>query len=150
MELSTAILQLCAATLGCLCFSVIFNVRGRQLLFTTLGGFLSWAIYLILHALGMGMVSCYFLSSVLITVYAEICARYRRTPATVFLVSAAIPLIPGSSLYATMVYAVHLNGSMFLRQGLNTLLLSGAISAGIILVSTVMHAISTYQRQHRN
>ena len=49
-----------------------------------------------------------------------------------------------------MVYAVHLNGSMFLRQGLNTLLLSGAISAGIILVSTVMHAISTYQRRHRN
>ena len=150
MDLSTAILQLVTATLGSLCFSVIFNVRGRQLIFTTLGGFLSWAVYLVLHAFGMHVVSCYFLSSVVITVYAEICARLRRTPATVFLVSAAIPLIPGSSLYATMVYAVHFNGPMFIQQGLQTLLLAGAISAGIILVSTVMHAISTYQRHHRH
>lgn len=151
MNLSTALLQLAAATLGSLGFSLIFNVRGRQLIFATLGGFLSWAVYLLLEPTGMSDVARYFISSVTITVYAEVCARLRRTPATVFLVSAAIPLIPGSSLYTTMVYAVHLNGPEFIRQGLHTLLLAGAISAGIILVSTLMHAAQAagLQRKRR-
>jgi hypothetical protein len=39
-----------------------------------------------------------------------------------------------------MVYAVGMDGLGFLRQGLHTLSLAAAISAGIILVSTVMHA----------
>ena len=142
-----ALLQLITATLGSLGFSLIFNVRGRALIFTTLGGFLSWGSYLLLGLTGLGVVVRYLLSSILITIYAELCARLRKAPATVFLVSAAIPLIPGSSLYATMVYALHRNGPEFLRQGLFTLLLAGAISAGIILVSTVMHAFDVFRRQ---
>lgn len=82
----------------------------------------------------------YLLSSMLITIYAEICARRFRAPATVFLMSSAIPLIPGGSLYRTMVCAVKMQGMEFLREGTHTMLLAGAISAGIILVSTVMHA----------
>ena len=149
MELSTVFLQLTTATLGSLGFSLIFNVRGKQLFYTTLGGFLSWAVYLLLQPTGLEDVARYFISSVVITIYAEICARRRRTPATVFLVSAAIPLIPGSNLYATMVYAVHLNGPQFIQQGLHTLLLAGSISAGIILVSTVMHALTAYHLRRR-
>lgn len=146
MEAIHALTQLLTAGLGALGFSLIFNVRGRQLIFTTLGGFLAWGVYLALGPTGMGVVGRYLIASVLVTVYAEICARKRKAPATVFLVSAVIPLVPGSSLYATMVYAVHQDGAGFIRQGLETLLRAGAIAAGIILVSTVMHAYDVFRR----
>ena len=135
------LIQLLMATLGALGFSLIFNVRGRQLFFTTLGGFLAWSSYLLLEPTGLGDVGRYLIASILVTIYAEICARRRKAPATVFLMSGVIPLVPGSRLYSTMVYAVNLDWPGFLEQGLHTILLAGAISAGIILVSTVVHSM---------
>lgn len=143
------LLRLVAAVLGSLGFSLIFNVRGRQLIFTTLGGLIAWGSYLLLEPTGLDVVPRYLIASILITIYAEVSARLRKTPATVFLVSAVIPLVPGSSLYATMVCAVHLDGANFIQQGLHTLLLAGAIASGIILVSTVMHAVHAFQRMRR-
>ncbi len=134
------ILQLITAALGSLGFSLIFNVRGKPLGLATLGGFLSWGAYLIFMALGTSDVVAYLFSSMLITVYSELCARLCKAPATVFLVPSAVPLFPGSSLYGAMVHAVSMEGMAFLEAGTHTLLLAGAISAGIILVSTVMHA----------
>lgn len=136
-----ALIQLFTGTLGSLAFSMIFNVRGKNLFFTTFGGFLAWLFYLLLMPTGLSAVWRCFISSVLITGYAEICARLCKAPTTVFLVTSAIPLIPGRSLYTTMVYAVHSDGLGFLQQGLHTLLVAGAISAGILLVSTVIHAL---------
>lgn len=134
------LLQLITAALGSLGFSLIFNVRGRPLLFGALGGLIAWGVYLGCRGQGTSDVMGYLISSMVITIYAEICARRFRAPATVFLMSSAIPLIPGGSLYRTMVYAVKMQGAEFLQAGTHTMLLAGAISAGIILVSTVMHA----------
>ena len=141
--------QFLLAGLGALGFSLVFNVRGRQLVFTTLGGLIAWGVYLALAPTGLGNVGRYLIASVLITIYAEVCARKRKAPATVFLMSAAIPLSPGRSLSATWVYAVPQNGEGFLRQGLSTLLLAGAIAAGIILVSTVMHAYDAFRKRQK-
>lgn len=138
--MGTDVLQLVTAVLGSLGFSLIFNVRGKTLFWGALGGLLAWGSYLFFVERGTSDVVGYLLSSMLITIYAEICARRFRAPATVFLMSSAIPLIPGGSLYRTMVCAVKMQGMEFLREGTHTMLLAGAISAGIILVSTVMHA----------
>ncbi len=138
--METDVLQLITAALGSLGFSLIFNVRGKTLFWGALGGLLAWGSYLLFLSWGTSDVVGYLLSSMLITVYSEICARRFRAPATVFLMSSAIPLIPGGSLYRTMVCAVKVQGMEFLREGTHTMLLAGAISAGIILVSTVMHA----------
>ena len=40
------LLQLITAALGSLGFSLIFNVRGRPLLFGALGGLIAWGVYL--------------------------------------------------------------------------------------------------------
>ena len=138
--METNLLQLITAALGSLGFSLVFNVRGKPLLWGALGGLLAWGSYLLFKAQGTSDVVGYLLASMLITVYSEVCARRFRAPATVFLMSSAIPLIPGGSLYRTMVCAVKMQGMEFLRVGTHTMLLAAAISAGIILVSTVLHA----------
>ena len=138
--MGTNLLQLITAALGSLGFSLVFNVRGKPLLWGAVGGLLAWGSYLFFKAQGTSDVVGYLLASMLITVYSEVCARRFRAPATVFLMSSAIPLIPGGSLYRTMVCAVKMQGMEFLRVGTHTMLLAAAISAGIILVSTVLHA----------
>lgn len=135
------LLQLITATLGALGFSLIFNVRGKSVLFATLGGLLAWGSYLLLTGAGLTPVMAYLAVSIIITIYAEISARLHKAPATVFLVCAIIPLVPGSRLYQTMVCAVQQDWSGFFATGLETLLLAIAIAGGIILVSTVMHAV---------
>lgn len=145
------ITQLIMATMGAFGFSLIFNVRGRMILYTTLGGFLAWGSYLLLELTEMHPAEAYLFVSIIITAYAELSARLHKAPTTVFLVCAIIPLVPGSRLYATMVYAVHQDWSGFVDQGVYTLLLAMAIAGGIIIVSTIMHAVHAARelRQHR-
>lgn len=137
----TWLIQLITATLGAFVFSLVFNVRGKMVFFATLGGMLAWGSYLLLKHCGMTPAAAYLIVSLIITVYAEINARVHKAPATVFLVCAIIPLVPGSRLYATMVYAVHQDWEGFMNKGLETLLLAIAIAGGIIIVSTIMHAM---------
>ena len=37
-------IQLMAALLGSLGFAALFNIRGKKLIFATIGGFLSWQL----------------------------------------------------------------------------------------------------------
>lgn len=143
--METWLVQLITATLGAFAFSLIFNVRGKMVLFTTLGGLVAWGGYLLLKRLGFSPVTGYFFVSIFITIYAEINARIQKAPATVFLVCAIIPLVPGSRLYATMVHAVHQNWSGFMEKGLETLMLAMALAGGIIFISTIMHAMHAYR-----
>ena len=75
---------------------------GKKLWFAALGGCLSWAVYLAVEFITPSPYVCGFWSTVAITLYAECMARIHKTPVTVFLVSATIPLIPGAALYRTM------------------------------------------------
>lgn len=139
--METWLVQLITSTMGALIFSVIFNVQGKTVIYTTLGGFLGWCCFLLLKTAGMSRVTAYLVVSVIVTAYAEISARIHKAPATVFLVCAIIPLVPGSRLYNTMVCAVHQDWDGFMERGLETLLLAMALAGGIIIVSTIMHAI---------
>ena len=96
------IIQLIVSFTGSLGFAALFNIHGKKLWFAALGGCLSWAVYLAVEFVTPSPYICGFWSTVAITLYAECMARVHKTPVTVFLVSATIPLIPGASLYRTM------------------------------------------------
>jgi uncharacterized membrane protein YjjB (DUF3815 family) len=130
------IIQLFTAFLGSLAFAGIFNVKPDKLFPAAFGGFLSWGIYLILSDFLWGDALCYFAASFALTIYAEIMARAMKTPTTVFIVPATIPLIPGGSLYTTMRYAVQGLSRFCFHQGIYTAQLAGAIACGIIIAMT--------------
>ena len=136
-EIMEYAIQLVSAFLGSLGVSLLFNIRKEKLLAAGFGGLLSWGVYLFLENWFSGDVIRYFIASMVLTLYAEIMARVKKAPATVFLVSAAIPLIPGGSLYATMHYAVEKQWSTFTSQGIYTLLLAASIACGILGMTTI-------------
>lgn len=134
-------IQLMAALLGSLGFAALFNIRGKKLIFATIGGFLSWATYLAATCINANPYFCGFISTVLTTLYAEVMARMVKTPVTVFLVSATIPLIPGAALYRAMNCLMHRNYAGFSKEGTYTLLFAASMSAGITFTTVVFRMI---------
>lgn len=130
-----AIVQLVTSFIGALGFALLFNVR-RELLFpASFGGLLVWAVYLGAERAFGGSV---FLASVwaaaAATIYAEVLARMKKTPATVFYIPALIPLVPGGSLYYTMSYAVRSNWEMVSQYGSSTFYCALGIAGGMSIV----------------
>ena len=144
-----AVLQLITAFAGYLGFALLFNVRGRKLLPVGLGALLTWGTCLLSGLVIPSEACCYFLASVLLTIYAEVMARVEKSPATVFLTGGVIPLIPGSSLYTTMSCAIQSDWTGFSRQGLHTLILALAIALGILFTMSLLETGKQLVQQHR-
>lgn len=136
------VVQILMGTLGTLGFNILFNIRGRKLLLATLGGLISWSVFLALGPVLPSEALRYLVSSATITVYGELMARLEKTPTTTFLVPALIPLIPGSALYYTMNYALGEQWGRFAEQAFYTLQLALSLAVGIIAVTTTVRLLT--------
>lgn len=143
-------IQIITGCLGTLGFSILFNNRGKKLVLATVGGLLSWAVFLLPEPLLPGEAVRYLLSAATITVYAEVLARLEKTPTTTFLVPSMIPLIPGGALYYTMNYALNKQWSQFAQQAFYTLQLALSLAVGIIAVTTVVRLLTVLRNKLKN
>ena len=135
------ILQLVTAFIGSLGFALLFHVQKERLLLASLGGLLAWGVYLLMGQVSDQDVVRYFVASVVLTVYAEVLARVVKCPATLFIVTASIPLIPGGSLYRTMEYFMENDLEAFSHQALTTVLLAVALAVGMLFPTSVFQLL---------
>ncbi len=142
-------IQILMGGLGTLGFNILFHIRGKKLLLATLGGVISWAVFLLLEPLLPGEAMRYFLAAATVTVYGEVLARIMKTPTTTFLVPSIIPLIPGSALYYTMNYALNEQWADFARQAFYTLQLALSLAVGIIAITTAVRFVTLLVRTHK-
>lgn len=98
--------MLITAFVGCIGFSLLFHLKKRHIILAALGGVLTWAVYLAGIKIVGGIFFPTLIAGVVATIYGEILARLRKAPATLYLIIAVLPLIPGSTLYYTMSYGV--------------------------------------------
>ena len=131
------LIQIFTGFLGSLGFGILFHIRGKKLIVASLGGLMSWTVFLLLETLLPDEAKRYFFASAAVTVYAEVFARVMKTPTTTFLVPSLIPLIPGGSLYYTMNYALNEQWVSFAGKAIYTLELALALALGIIAVTTL-------------
>ena len=115
--------------IGCIGYSIIYNIQGKRLIPVGLGGVLSWGVYLLCGAFLPGPAS-YFLAAVALSLYSEIMARVVKAP--------LFPLVPGGGIYYTMEYGLLGETQQFLESLLSTLGTAGALAVGILLVSSAM------------
>ena len=129
--------QLVTSFIGSLGFALMFGMRRRHLMIASLGGMLSWGIYLAVLSVRESVFFAVLVASAFSMIYAEFMARLRKCPATLFIIIAIIPLVPGSSLYYAMSYAVSgdmINAGYHAHQ---TVIWVLAISAGISFVTAI-------------
>jgi len=130
------------ATLG---FGIYFNIKGRNLIFASVGGAITWFIYLLSLSINDSVMISLFLASLTAGIYSEIQARYLKAPVTIFSICAVIPLVPGGGMYYTMLASVQGDINKFLTTGLNTLASAGAIAVGILVASTITKLLLVIQ-----
>ena len=135
--------------IGCVGFSVYYNIHGPGILVCAVGGVLTWSTYLLAQELGVGLIYANFLGGIVASVYAEIMARVRRFPAISYLVVSLFPLLPGAGIYYTMAYAVENDMTRFAAKGYQTAAIAAALALGILLVSTAFRIWSNYLMKKR-
>ena len=132
--MTESLIQIVTAFVGSLGFALLFGLRRRYVLPAAVGGMLSWGVYLLLsRLLPSDFLSC-LIASACAVLYAELLARLLHTPATVFVIPAVIPLVPGSSLYYAMSCVVQKDFPAAREFGMTTLEFSLAIAAGMSFV----------------
>ena len=125
--------QLLSAALGSVGFGLIFNLNRRYLPAAGVGGLLAWLAYLLaantLHSVFLANLLAGFCAAL----YAEILARCCNAPSTPFFITAAIPLIPGSTLYYCMNAVVSNDLSAAEHFGEQTFLAALGIAGGMAI-----------------
>lgn len=129
------VIQLVAAALGSLGFALILKVNKNLLIYAALGGLITWGIYLLVYEYFPSLFIGNFVASIFVGLYAEIMARAKKIPTTVFLTSASIPLIPGGRLYYSMAGLVSSDGDMFAENAKATLLIVLGIVVGLVVTA---------------
>ena len=129
--------------IGCLGFSIAFNIHGPGGLICVLGGVLTWVVYAVCLELGIGEIGAYFWGAAFASAFSEVSARIRKYPAIAYLVISIFPLIPGSGVYYTMEHAVQGEMELFADKGMITAAIAGVMAVGILLVSTTVRLWTT-------
>ena len=143
------LIQCVAAAVGCIGFSVIFNIHGPGGLLCVLGGVLTWAVYALVLRLTGNDITGYFWATLVAAAYSEFMARIRKYPAISYLVVSIFPLIPGAGIYYTVNFAVQGDMTMMSTRGMHTLSIAGVMAVGIILVSTLVRLLTSWIRNRR-
>ena len=117
-------------------FAVVFNIKKNKLLFSALGGFVGQLTFALFQLIISNDVVLYLFATIAISLYAEIMARLTSSPTTIYLAVALIPLVPGGGMYYTMLDFINGEIDLAISTGVHTLLISGALAMGIILVSS--------------
>ena len=137
MSVREIVIRLVFSTVSTVGLSILFYIRPRRLPLATLGGFLTYAVYLLIHTLVASEFICNMLASMVGALYAELLARRTHVPVTVYTIPCVIPLVPGSVLYRTMSSLVQNRLRDAVSYGLNTATVALGIASGIVAGSVL-------------
>ena len=138
--------QIVSSFLGSLGFSLLFNLKGKRLIWASLGGVFAWASYLVVEALTDNLFLCGVISAMVATAYSEIFARILKTPKTAFIFPAIVPMVPGGSLYYTMSHIISGNIDEAIIFATKTLSMAIALAFGIVVVILWVKVIKRYKK----
>ena len=132
--------KLMLTLIGVALFSYIDNSRGAVTVASCVCGLSAFSVSeLLTVSMGNGFTN-YFISASLTCLLAEVGARMMRTPVTVILLPAMIPLVPGALLYGAVRSLMLGNGGWYTEYGSEALGAIAGIGAAIVSVSALARA----------
>ncbi|MBR4375148.1 MAG: threonine/serine exporter family protein [Treponema sp.] len=129
--------------------SLYFNTRYLHAVISGILGVMSYFLYLIIRDFVGSEPLGYFIGTVAVAVASEILAVLMKNPATVFLLSGLLPLVPGGGLFYTMRAAVQKELDEMLRTGYQTIMACAAIVLGVAVVSSIFRIVQTFLRNRK-
>lgn len=118
-------------------FSILFNVPKKSIIYAGLTGGISWILYMYIDKLTSSIIFSLFIASTVVGILGEIFAIIDKKPVTTFIIPGIVPLVPGYGIYLSMVNLINRDFYEFAITGTEAIFSSGAISIGIIFVSSL-------------
>ena len=135
------LLPLLWAAGGTVGFALLFDCKLRDVPLAAVGAVLGWGIYSLALDAGSPK-TAFFAAALVIGLWAEIVAVIVKRPASIYIVCAILPIVPGSGMYQTMLESVNGNLPGSLQAGFETLMAAGAIAAGLAVSSAISRLLS--------
>ena len=127
-------------------FTILFNIRGKNIFVAAFGGGISWFIFLLCQKYNYSTTISLFYAAISASLYAELMARYFKSPVTTFTICGILPLVPGNGMYYTMYYSISGNINSATSTGLQTCIYAGAIAIAVVMVSSITKLITLKKR----
>lgn len=134
-------IQLISCTVACIGFAMWFKIRGRQVIYSGIGAFFTWGIYIVVYDLNPSNFQATLVAAVFVAAYAFIMSRVNKAPSTIFLTASVFPLIPGPNLYYMMYGCVSKDMNLVFGEMLVLLATCLAIAFGFIIVDVVSRSV---------
>lgn len=136
------LVQIISGVIATVAFAILFKLRARYLAYAALGGGITYFIYYAIDfEIGVLFAAAFF-ASVFSALYSEVCARIKQAPTTLFLFPCAISIVPGGSLYRTMVSLISQDFAGAWGHFGDTLSVAMGIAGGLIFVSLVFYIVT--------
>lgn len=129
-------------------FAFLYNIRGRRLFYTAVGGAFCQFIFDMTTIYGVPM--NFLLATIALSLYAEIMARITYDPVMVYLIVGILPIVPGAGVYRTMLALFEGDAAAFQVDGRYTVLATGAIAVAILMVSSIIRIFKLRNLQYIN
>ena len=126
-----------AAGLGTIAFALMFRVRKRHFVDCGVMGTITWLAYMICIKIWNNEAIAVFVSGFAAVLASRVLAVLRRCPATVFLMTSLIPLLPGISLYRTIYSLLMGNAQISMHFGKLCFLTAFTIAVSIAVVQQI-------------
>lgn len=130
-------------------FAIFFNAPKRSLIDCSFIGAVGWLLFLWVRYLTSDIVIGTFCGAIMVGLLSSNASKRLKMPATVFIYTGMIPLVPGYGMYYTMQNFVTKNYMDAARIGIDTLLQAGAIAMGILIASVFSDSIKRVKIQRR-
>ncbi len=130
-------IQLALSAVASLVYAMFFNVRGKVLISSFLGGLISFGVFTVARLRTGDEVIATLFAALAAAAFAEVMARVHKAPATEVLVPSLVPLIPGGRLYYAVLAAVTGDWAGAGEMGAQAIALAGAIAAGLAVAAAL-------------
>ena len=142
-------IQFIAGFVVSIAFAIFFNAPKRSLFTCGLIGAIGWLVQVVANLLLTDVVVSSFLGAVCVGILSTNASRFLKLPATIFIYTGMVPLVPGYGMYNTMQNIVTKNYSVASQVGIETILQAGAIAMGILLASVFSASIQRVKIQRK-
>jgi len=130
------------AFLGTIGIAIVVNIPRRYLVAAGVIAACGWAIYELAILTGNSRIIACFLGTCVIALIAEVVTRVTKNTATLFIIPAIYPLVPGKIMYAAMLEMINGNQEVALGIGLEALLVAGSIAVALLVVISLTRIIA--------
>jgi uncharacterized membrane protein YjjB (DUF3815 family) len=134
--------ELLLAFAGSFCAGLLFNVRGKRLVWTGLSGTSGWMVYILVLSMNGRVILSIFAGAVAVGIFSETAARVVKAPSTIFSIPGIFPIVPGIAAYESIQFLVENKLPEAGGKIVETLSGAGAIAFGILMVTALFRLLS--------